>query len=98
MSSSKARYEIVFESNAVKKAWFTLKGELPDEMDECSKFLRTTPRDRLKSEYRLKKLKAPYKGTLQYNVTRYDARVWYIVDNRKHQVVVRYAGHHPDKY
>ncbi len=33
MSSSKARYEIVFESNRAEKDWFALKDELPDEMD-----------------------------------------------------------------
>ena len=46
----------------------------------------------------LKKLKGPYKGILQYDITKDDARVWYRVDKKENLVIIKYAGHHPDKH
>lgn len=92
------RYEIVFGSVQTRKSWISLEQELPNFMQECREYLEQTPEDRLKSNNRLKKLKGRYKGILQYDVTKNDARVWYIVDRENRCVVIKRAGHHPDKY
>ena len=62
------------------------------------KFLINNPEDRRKALGILKKLHGRHKGTLQYDITKNDARVWYFVDRKEKLVLIKYAGHHPDKY
>jgi len=98
MSNSKSRYDIDFENGRVEKDWFALKGEFPERVSDCEEFLRNNPEDRRKAIGILKKLKGRHKGKLQYDITKNDARVWYFVDRKERMVVIKYAGHHPDKY
>lgn len=86
----------MLESNRIKKDWLALETEFPERMDELKRFLRATPTDRRQAIDRLKKLKGNLKGILQYDITKDDARVWYIVDKKKQLVIIRYAGHHPN--
>ena len=95
MSKSKFRYKIVLESNRIQKNWVALEQEFPERMMECKNFLRNNPEDRTKAIGILKKLKGPYKGILQYDITKDDARVWYRVNKKERIVVIKYAGHHP---
>ncbi|MCK4814628.1 hypothetical protein KA005_02565 [bacterium] len=96
MSKLRGEYRIVLESNKIEKDWLALEKELPERMSECKNFLRTTPADRHRAAGRLKKLKPPYKGILQYDVTKDDVRVWYRIDKNEHTVVIKYTGHHPN--
>lgn len=96
MSKSKSEYKIVLESNRIEKDWLALEQEFPERMRECKNFLRNNPEDRNQAIGILKKLKGRYKGILQYDVTKDDARVWYRVDKNNHTVIIKYAGHHPD--
>ncbi len=89
-------YEIVLESNRIERDWFALEQEFPERMKACKTFLRNNPEDRRKAIGILKKLKGSYKGILQYDITKDDARVWYRVDRKARTVVIKYAGHHPD--
>ena len=98
MSASKKKYEIVFENGKVAQAWQQIKTEFPDRVADCVKFLQNNPEDRRKEVGILKKLKGKYKGILQYDITKNDARVWYRVNRKEKLVVIKYAGHHPDKY
>ena len=95
MSESKVRYKIVLESNRIRKNWVALEQEFPERMKECKNFLRNNPEDRTKAIGILKKLKGPYKGLLQYDITKDDTRVWYRVNKKERIVVIKYAGHHP---
>lgn len=96
MSKSGAKYEILLESNRIKKDWESLKEQFPERMEDCINFLENNPEDRRKAIGILKKLKPPYKGILQYDITKDDYRVWYRVDRRNNAVVIKYAGSHPD--
>jgi len=96
MSKSKGEYRIVLASSRIKKDWLALEQELPEKMNECKDFLRKTPADRNRAAGRLKKLKPPLQGILQYDVTKDDVRVWYRIDKNEHNVVIKYAGHHPN--
>jgi mRNA-degrading endonuclease RelE of RelBE toxin-antitoxin system len=96
MSKSKTKYEVVFQSNKVEKQWLALESEFPDRMAQCKSFLTSSPTDRRQADNKLKKLQGKFKGILQYDVTKDDARVWYRVDKKVQQVIVKYAGHHPN--
>jgi len=96
MSDSKPTYEIVLESNKITKSWELLKSQFPEKMRDCELFLRKNPEDRSKALGLLKKLKGPFKGILQYDITKDDYRVWYAVDKKNNKVVIKYAGPHPD--
>ena len=98
MSDSKNKYNIVFDNSRVKRAWLSLEKEYPERMADCVEFLKRHPEDRMHAIGILKKLKGKYNGILQYDVTRDDVRVWYRVDRTGKQVIIKYAGHHPDKY
>jgi mRNA-degrading endonuclease RelE of RelBE toxin-antitoxin system len=97
MSKSKIKYKIVTYSNRVLKGLQALEQEFPDRVKECKAFLRNNPEDRTKAVGILKKLKGIYKekSILQYDITKDDARVIYKVDKKNHQVIIKYAGHHP---
>jgi mRNA-degrading endonuclease RelE of RelBE toxin-antitoxin system len=96
--SPSTRYKIVLESNRIKADWTSLEQEFPDRMGECKDFLKNNPEDRIKAQGKLKKLHGRYKGILQYDITKDDVRVWYRVNRKEHLVIIKYAGHHPDKY
>lgn len=96
MSKLKTKYEIVFQSNRVEKDLLALEKEFPEKVVECKEFLRNNPEDRNKAIGILKKLKGRYKGILQYDITKDDARVWYRVDRKEKLVIIKYAGHHPN--
>ena len=96
--SLSTRYKIVLESNRIKADWDALEQEFPDRMAECKNFLKNNPEDRIKTQGKLKKLHGRYKDILQYDITKNDARVWYRVDRKESLVIIKYAGHHPDKY
>ena len=96
MSKPKHKYEIILESNRIKKDWDALKELFPDKMEECIDFLENNPEDRSKAIGKLKKLKGKYKGILQYDITKDDYRVWYRVDRGLKAVIIKYAGAHPD--
>jgi mRNA-degrading endonuclease RelE of RelBE toxin-antitoxin system len=98
MSEPKTRYSIVFQSNRVKQDWLALEREFPERIAQCKAFLCNSPEDRTKAIGILKKLKGRFKGILQYDITKDDARVWYRVDRKGNLVIIKYAGHHPDKY
>ena len=98
MSASKTRYRIVFQSGRVERDWLALEREFPERVAECKEFLCNNPEDRSKAVGILKKLHGRYKGILQYDITKDDARVWYRVDRKEKLVIITYAGHHPDKY
>lgn len=98
MSESKTRYNIVFQSSRVEKDWLALEKEFPERVADCKEFLCNNPEDRSKAIGILKKLKGRYKEILQYDITKDDARVWYRVDRKENLVIIKYAGHHPDKY
>lgn len=98
MSNSKTKYEIVFKNSRVEQDWIALENEFPDRVAECKNFLINNPEDRRKAVGILKKLHGKYKGILQYDITKDDARVWYHVDKKERLVIIDYAGHHPDKY
>jgi mRNA-degrading endonuclease RelE of RelBE toxin-antitoxin system len=95
-SKSKTRYKIVLTSSRIKKDWEALEQEFPERMKACKEFLRANPEDRTKAVGILKKLKGPYKEYLQYDITKDDSRVWYRVDKKNLEVLIKYAGHHPD--
>lgn len=96
MSKLETKYEIVFQSNRVEKDLLALEKEFPEKVVECKEFLRNNPEDRNKAIGILKKLKGRYKGILQYDITKDDARVWYRVDRKEKLVIIKYAGHHPN--
>jgi mRNA-degrading endonuclease RelE of RelBE toxin-antitoxin system len=96
MSASKTRYNIVFQSNSVEKEWIALEKKFLDKVVECKEFLKNNPEDRNQAVGKLKKLKGKYKGILQYDITKDDARVWYLVDRKRNRVIIKYAGHHPN--
>lgn len=96
MSKSKAKFRIVLESNRIRKNWEALEQAFPDRMRRCKEFLRNNPEDRTKAIGILKKLKAPYKGILQYDITKDNYRVWYRVNKEDNTVIIKYAGAHPD--
>ena len=96
MSKSKSEYKIVLESSRIEKDWLALEQEFPERMKECKNFLRNNPEDRNQAIGILKKLKGRYKGILQYDITKDDARVWYRVNKKECIVIIKYAGHHPD--
>ena len=98
MSQSRIRYRIVYASNKIEKAWIALEKEFPDRVAECKEFLIKNPEDRSRAIGILKKLQGRFKGILQYDITKDDARVWYRVDRTERLVIIKYAGHHPDKY
>ena len=91
-------FSIVFQSSRVEKDWLALVKEFPERVAECRDFLRNHPEDRSKAIGILKKLRGRYLGILQYDITKDDARVWYRVDRKERLVIIKYAGHHPDKY
>ena len=96
MSESKIRYDIDFQSGRIEKDWLALGKEFPERVAECKEFLINNPEDRNKAIGILKKLKGRHKGTLQYDITKDDARVWYRVDRKEKLVIIKYAGHHPN--
>lgn len=96
MSESKIRYDIDFQSGRIEKDWVALEKEFPERVAECKDFLINNPEDRNKAIGILKKLKGRHKGTLQYDITKDDARVWYRVDREEKLVIIKYAGHHPN--
>jgi mRNA-degrading endonuclease RelE of RelBE toxin-antitoxin system len=96
MSASKTRYNIVFQNSRIQKDWITLESKFTDKIIECKEFLKNNPEDRNQAVGKLKKLKGKYKGILQYDITKDDARVWYRVDRKSKQVIIKYAGHHPN--
>lgn len=96
MSKLETKYEIVFQSNRVEKDLLALEKEFPEKVVECKEFLRNNPEDRNKAIGILKKLKGRYKGILQYDITKDDARVWYRVDRKEKLVIIKYARHHPN--
>ena len=96
MSKSKSEYCIVLKSNRIHKNWLALQAEFPDRVADLKKFLKSTPADRRLASGKLKKLKGAYKGILQYDITKNDARVWYRIDRSKSLVIILYAGHHPN--
>ena len=95
-SKGKYKYKIVLESSRIEKDWLALEGEFPDRVEECKDFLRDNPEDRTQAIGILKKLKGRYKGILQYDITKDDARVWSLVNRKNHTVIIKYAGHHPN--
>ena len=98
MSRSKTRYKIVFQNSRIEQDWIALEGKFPDRVADCKDFLINNPEDRRKALGILKKLHGRHKGILQYDITKNDARVWYRVDRKGKLVIIKYAGHHPDKY
>ncbi len=96
MLKSQDKFKIVLESNKVEKGWFLLQNEFPEQLSDCKEFLRTSPEDRMKAVGKLKKLKGDLEGILQYDITKNDVRVWYIVDKKNRTVIIKYAGHHPE--
>jgi mRNA-degrading endonuclease RelE of RelBE toxin-antitoxin system len=96
MSESKTKYNIVCQNNRVEKDWLSLEKEFPDRVSDCKEFLKNNPEDRNKALGILKKLKGRFKGILQYNITKDDARLWYRVDRKNNLVIIKYAGHHPN--
>lgn len=96
ISKSKTKYRIVLESNRIRKDWEALERAFPERMEECKDFLRNSPEDRSKAVGILKKLTGPYKGILQYDITKDDYRVWYRVNKKEYTVVIKYAGAHPN--
>jgi mRNA-degrading endonuclease RelE of RelBE toxin-antitoxin system len=89
---------MVFRSRRVEKDWLVLEKEFPERVAACRDFLRSNPEDRSKAIGILKKLRGRYQGILQYDITKDDARVWYRVDRKERLVIIKYVGHHPDKY
>ncbi|MDD4874643.1 MAG: hypothetical protein PHE15_06705, partial [Dehalococcoidales bacterium] len=87
-SDSGTKYEIIFTSNRIKRDWEALEIKFPDRVRDCKNFLENNPEDRRKVIGILKKLHPPYKGILQYDITKDDYRVWYRVD-RKNRTVNR---------
>ena len=98
MSSSKTKYDIIFKNGRVERDWYALEQEFPERVVDCKNFLQNNPEDRNKAVGILKKLRGKYEGTLQYDITKNDARVWYTVDRKEKTITIKYAGHHPDKY
>ena len=98
MSEAKPKYDIIYQNGRVERDWIALEKEFPERVAECKEFLCNNPEDRRKAIGILKKLKGRYKGILQYDITKDDARVWYRVDRRERLVIIKYAGHHPTKY
>lgn len=99
MSEAKAKYSIVYENGRVERDWLALESEFPERVADCKEFLCHHPEDRSKAIGKLKKLKGRYKEVvLQYDITKNDARVWYRVERKENLVIIKYAGHHPDKY
>ncbi|MFC1869895.1 type II toxin-antitoxin system RelE/ParE family toxin [Chloroflexota bacterium] len=98
MSELKTRYDIDFQNGRVERDWLALEKEFPERVAECKEFLENNPEDRRKALGILKKLQGRFKGTLQYDITKDDARVWYRVDRKEKLVIIKYSGHHPDKY
>ena len=98
MSDSKAKYSIVFQNGRIEQDWITLENEFPDRVADCEEFLTNNPEDRRKAVGILKKLQGRHKGKLQYDITKDDARVWCFVDRKERLVIIKCAGHHPDKY
>jgi mRNA-degrading endonuclease RelE of RelBE toxin-antitoxin system len=96
MPESKTKYTIVCQNSRIKKDWLSLEKEYPDKVADCKEFLKNNPEDRGSALGLLKKLKGRFKGILQYDITKDDARVWYRVDRTNRQVIIKYAGHHPD--
>ena len=96
MSKSKTKYEIVFQNSRVERDWLKLAEEFPERMNQCKSYLASSPMDRIQAIGRLKKLKGAFKGILQYDVTKDDARVWYRVNKKNRLVIIKYAGHHPN--
>jgi mRNA-degrading endonuclease RelE of RelBE toxin-antitoxin system len=96
MSESKTRYSIVCQNSRIEKDWLALGKEFPERLADCKEFLRANPEDRNKALGILKKLKGRFKGILQYDITKDDARVWYRVDRDNKLVIIKYAGHHPN--
>ena len=88
MSNSEIKYSIVFENGRVEEGWIALQAEFPDRVTECKEFLINHPEDRRKALGILKKLKGRFKGILQYDITKNDARVWYRVDRRNRLVII----------
>ena len=88
----------VFENNRVKRAWLSLEKEYPERTADCVEFLKNHLEDRTQAIGILKKLKGRYSGILQYDITKDNARVWYKVDKAGKLVIIKHAGHHPDKY
>ena len=95
MSKSRTEYKIVLESNRIRKDWETLEKAFPDRMRECKDFLRNNPEDRTKALGILKKLKPPYRGILQYDITKDNYRVWYRVNKKDNAVVIKLCGCSP---
>lgn len=97
MSRSTNKYEIVLESNRIRKDWDAILQEFPEKMRDCIEFLKNNPEDRNKAVGLLKKLKGNFqnKRLLQYDISKDDARVIYRVDRKNKLVVIKYAGHHP---
>ncbi len=98
MSGMKSKYNVVFENSRIEQDWLALKNEYPDRVEDCVEFLINNPEDRMKTIGILKKLQGRLKGILQYDITKDDARVWYCVNRKEKLVIIKYAGHHPDKY
>ncbi len=98
MSEAKTKYSIVYENGRVERDWLALQSEFPERVADCREFLCNHPEDRSKAIGVLKKLKGRHKGKLQYDITKNDARVWYRVNRKEKLVIIKYAGHHPDKY
>jgi mRNA-degrading endonuclease RelE of RelBE toxin-antitoxin system len=96
MSDSRTRYSIVCQSRKVEKDWLALETEFPEKIAELKKFLTNNPEDRSQALGKLKKLHGPFKELLQYDITKNDVRVWYLIDRKKTLVIIKYAGHHPD--
>ena len=97
MSRSTTRYEIVLESNRIRKDWDAILKEFPEKMHDCIEFLKNNSEDRNKAVGSLKKLKGNFqkKRLMQYDISKDDARVIYRVDRKNKLVVIKYAGHHP---
>ncbi len=98
MSEAKTKYSVVYENGRVERDWLALESEFPRRVADCKEFLCTHPEDRSKAIGVLKKLKGRHKDKLQYDITKNDARVWYRVNRKEKLVIIKYAGHHPNKY
>jgi mRNA-degrading endonuclease RelE of RelBE toxin-antitoxin system len=98
MSETANKYSIVFQNRRVQKAWLALEKEFPERVADCKRFLKNNPEDRSQALGILKKLRGRFLGILQYDITKDDARVWYRVNRKERLVIIKYAGHHPDKY
>lgn len=96
MPNSEHRYKIVFVNKKVKGDWEALSQKFPERIEVCRLFLENNPEDRRKAIGILKKLHPPYKGILQYDITKDNYRVWYRVDREQKLVIIKYAGAHPD--